>query len=181
MLDQSVYRYSMIKTISSLLRIPCRPNGGILVSGLFCVASQICLNRISESGKRAFIAIRGGPILPGCLPSAMIWQARQLPLLFSMASAFPRAGVSSPKAPEMPPTIMKTHAKTSTTGDKFLLPGAAEILLFSTINLTRRITNKIYSHNVALLPFLTIRNTPTFYFPIQKLEKIAPNRSSGRY
>lgn len=135
----------MIKSISSLLKIPCRPNGGILVSGFLCVASQICISSISVSGKRAFIATRGGPMLPGCSPSAITWHARQLPLLLSIASTFPGAGVSSPRAPVMPPNTIETYAKKRTTGEKFLLPGAVEILLFLTINLKRRITCTLYS------------------------------------
>jgi len=89
-------------------------------------------------------------MLPGCSPSAMTWHARQLPLLFSMASAFPGAGGSAPKTAEIPLNVMKIPANTSLARCMFLVSAAAETLFLSTIILERRITDKLYSLSKAL-------------------------------
>ena len=144
-LGQRVYKYRTIKSISLLLSIPYRPNGGIRVSGLRIVASQICSRRLSASGKRAFIPTSGGPILPGCLPSAIKWQARQLPLLFSITSAFPFANWSDKTASDIAVSRTIRPVKTNPVLILFSLPGVDISLLSSAITLKRRIIDGIYS------------------------------------
>jgi hypothetical protein len=123
--------------------MPCRPNGGILVSGLRFVESQICIRRTSASGKRAFIAISGGPILPGSLPSAIAWQARQLPLDLSITSAFPSTACAAVAAPD---TKAINTGKTKLILALLALPDAQKFVSFPAINSNRRINDMLYSH-----------------------------------
>ncbi len=87
------YSHSTMRSISLSLSILCLPNGGILERGLNSAASQINIRNFFLSGKRAFMAISGGAILPGCrradLSPLNLWHAMQLPFRLSVATQPP--------------------------------------------------------------------------------------------
>ncbi len=82
-----VKRNPTILSISSSVSILWRPNGGITDLGFDRVASQICARNFAFSGKRCFIAANGWAMLPPAVrlsghgSTAIVWQARQSPLL----------------------------------------------------------------------------------------------------
>ncbi len=61
----------------------------MMLFGLALVESHIWARKRALSGKRAFMATRGGPMLPVISPPSTAWQARQLPLRRSKATCLP--------------------------------------------------------------------------------------------